>query len=105
VVPGASSNRSVSKACAYAERLGLSKIDYGWLGQAEQDVSTAVLTRREISIVSCMVNLHKNRTALKAKVETEKDKAEQENSYASISSCLRQLMARAESGRDLGAIE
>ena len=95
----------IVKAVAFSEQFGVDAKAYGWLGVAQDIAARADLTKRECTIVQHMISYHSDRSTLKSKLEQEVRKATEASVYDKISPCLRALMSRAESGRDLGPAE
>ena len=85
-----------------AERFARDKKDYPFLIKAEEILERGKVTRREMSIATVFINFHKDRPALKMKIQKERAMAAKEKIEELLSAPVEHLMSRAEKGRDLG---
>ena len=90
------------KATLMAERFARDKRDYPFLIKAEEILERGKVTRREMTIVTHFINCHKDRPALKVKIQKERAMAIKEKIEGLLSAPVNHLMHRAENGRDLG---
>ena len=83
------------------ERFDVPKTEYPWVAVMEHLLEASKTTRREIQIVSWMLQLNKDRPGLKIKMIAEKKKAKTEGVYEKLCGCLLNLMEKVENGRDI----
>ena len=75
--------------------------DYAFFGSIHALLERAKVTRREMQILSWMIQLQKDRSGLKTKLAKERTKAKNEKIEMLLHPCLLNLMTRAEAGRDI----